>query len=107
MQNVFFVLILLVAVLLILVVLIQNAKGGGIASNVGISSQMMGGVKRQVDFIEKATWYLAGALAVLSIATGVFFKHEAGPATGVQTEEAANLDFSVPSNPNLPQPEEQ
>lgn len=60
------VLILLVCVVLTLVVLVQNSKGGGLASNFAGSNQVMG-VRKTADFLEKATWTLAGALLVLSV----------------------------------------
>jgi preprotein translocase subunit SecG len=60
------VLILLVCIFLILIVLVQNPKGGGLASSFSSSNQFMG-VKRTADFVEKATWVLAGALLVFSI----------------------------------------
>jgi preprotein translocase subunit SecG len=60
------VLILIVCVLLTLVV--QNSKGGGLASNFSSSNQIMG-VRKTADFLEKATWTLAAALLVLSMAT--------------------------------------
>jgi preprotein translocase subunit SecG len=61
------VLILLVGVLLTLIVLVQNSKGGGLASNFSGSNQVMG-VRKTTDFLEKATWTLAIALLVLSLA---------------------------------------
>lgn len=60
------VLIFIVCILLILIVLVQNSKGGGLASNFASSGQIMG-VRRTTDFLEKATWYLAGGLLALSI----------------------------------------
>ena len=60
------VLILLVGVLLTLIVLVQNSKGGGLASNFSGSNQVMG-VRKTTDFLEKATWTLAIALLVLSL----------------------------------------
>jgi preprotein translocase subunit SecG len=62
------VLILIVCVLLTLVVLVQNSKGGGLASNFSSSNQIMG-VRKTADFLEKATWTLAAALLVLSLVT--------------------------------------
>ncbi|MBZ4675879.1 MAG: preprotein translocase subunit SecG [Anaerophaga sp.] len=59
------VLVILVSILLILIVLVQNSKGGGLASNFSASNQVMG-VRKTADFLEKATWTLAGALLVLS-----------------------------------------
>lgn len=58
--------ILFVCILLILIILVQNPKGGGLASSFSSSNQFMG-VKRTADFVEKATWGFAGALLVLSI----------------------------------------
>lgn len=66
MQAVIIALTVLVAILLIIVVLVQKSKGGGLASNFSGSNQIMG-VRRTNDFIEKTTWVLACAVAVLSI----------------------------------------
>ncbi|MFC2111575.1 preprotein translocase subunit SecG, partial [Bacteroidota bacterium] len=60
------VLILIACILLILVVLVQNSKGGGLASNFSSSNQIMG-VRKTTDFLEKTTWTLAIALLVLSL----------------------------------------
>jgi len=60
------VLIIIVAVLMVLIVLVQNSKGGGLASNFAGSNQVMG-VRKTADFLEKATWTLAVALLVLSL----------------------------------------
>lgn len=68
MYTVLSIIIILVCLLLTLVVLIQNPKGGGIASNFSAPSQIMG-VKRSSDFIEKATWILAIALIVFSLSS--------------------------------------
>ncbi len=62
------VLILIACVLLALVVLVQNSKGGGLASNFSSSNQFMG-VRKTADFLEKATWSLAIILLVLSLAS--------------------------------------
>lgn len=61
------VLIVLVSILLVLVVLVQNPKGGGIASGIIGANQLMG-VKKTTDFIEKLTWGLAIGLVVLCLA---------------------------------------
>lgn len=63
---IFSVLMIIVCVLLILVVLIQNSKGGGIQSQYGAATQIMG-VKRGTEFIEKATWGLAIVMIALSV----------------------------------------
>ena len=66
MQTLLTIAIIIVCVLLILVVLVQNSKGGGISSNFSAANQIMG-ARRGTDFIEKATWSLAGAIMVISI----------------------------------------
>jgi preprotein translocase subunit SecG len=60
------ILIFLACCLLVLAVLIQNPKGGGLASGFQSGSQVMG-VRRTADFLEKATWSLAVLILVLSI----------------------------------------
>jgi preprotein translocase subunit SecG len=69
------VLIFIVCVLLVLIVLVQNSKGGGLASNFQSSNQIMG-VRKTTDFLEKATWVLAGSLLLLSIMGSAFIPRE-------------------------------
>jgi preprotein translocase subunit SecG len=61
------ILIIIVSVLLVLIVLIQNPKGGGIASNF-MSTNTIIGAKQQVELIEQITWGFVGGLVVLCIA---------------------------------------
>ena len=65
MYSVVIALIVIVCVLLIFIVLVQNSKGGGLASNFSSSNQIMG-VRKTADFLEKATWTFAGILLALS-----------------------------------------
>ena len=60
------VLIIVVCIFMVLIVLVQNSKGGGLASNFAGSNQIMG-VRKTADFLEKATWTLAISLLVLSL----------------------------------------
>jgi preprotein translocase subunit SecG len=69
------VLIFIVCVLLVLVVLVQNSKGGGLASSFSSNNQIMG-VRRTTDFLEKATWGLAGALLFLCVVASAFIPRE-------------------------------
>ncbi|MEO6149136.1 MAG: preprotein translocase subunit SecG [Mucilaginibacter sp.] len=80
MDIVLIVVAVLVCVLLGLIVLIQNPKGGGLASNFSSSSQLMG-VQKTGDFLEKGTWVLAISLMVLSLAINVVVK-TGGTSTG-------------------------
>ncbi|MFM7770621.1 MAG: preprotein translocase subunit SecG [Bacteroidota bacterium] len=87
MENLILILCVLAAILLGLVVLIQNPKGGGLASGFAGSSQV-GGVKRTADFLEKATWWLGGILFVLCVvATSIHSTPREVPAEE-QTEQA-------------------
>lgn len=61
------------AILLILIVLVQNSKGGGLASNFSASNQIMG-VRKTTDFLEKATWSIAIALLVFSVVASLSIK---------------------------------
>jgi preprotein translocase subunit SecG len=79
-------LIIIASVLLVAVVLIQNPKGGGLSSNFGAPSQL-GGVQRANDFVEKATWTLAGAIAVLTLVM-VMMNSGSGPQAPAQSQEA-------------------
>jgi preprotein translocase subunit SecG len=66
MYIVFSILILIISVLLVLIVLVQNSKGGGLASGFASSNQYMG-VRKTADFLEKATWTLATALILFCV----------------------------------------
>ena len=65
------ILILIASILLILIVLIQNSKGGGLASGFSSSNQIMG-VRKTTDFLEKATWTLAGGMMILCVLATFF-----------------------------------
>ena len=61
------ILIIIVSILLVLIILIQNPKGGGIASNF-MSTNTFIGARQQVELIEQITWGFVGGLVVLCIA---------------------------------------
>ena len=88
------ILILIASILLILIVLIQNSKGGGLASGFSSSNQIMG-VRKTTDFLEKATWSLAGAVIVLSIVITAFIprtEHAAQSEIKQQVNDAVSID---------------
>ena len=97
MQIFLTILILIAAILLILIVIVQNSKGGGLAAGFGESNKYMG-VRKTTDFLEKATWTLAGAMVVLSIASSFFIKPH---VQGNQGESF--IEKSQQSAPLLPQ----
>ena len=88
------ILILIASILLILIVLVQNSKGGGLASGFSSSNQIMG-VRKTTDFLEKATWGLAGFVIVLSIVITAFIprdQHASQSEINQQVNEAVTID---------------
>jgi preprotein translocase subunit SecG len=65
--TLFVILIVIAAVLMIGIVLIQESKGGGLSSSFAGYNQVAG-VRKTTDFIEKATWSLAVAMVIISVA---------------------------------------
>ncbi|WP_281336484.1 preprotein translocase subunit SecG [Flavobacterium eburneipallidum] len=70
--SIFLVLITIVCFLLIVVIMVQNPKGGGLSSTLG-GSQMLGGVQKTTDFLDKSTWTLATVLVVLILLSSLSF----------------------------------
>ena len=98
------ILILIVCVFLMMVVLVQNSKGGGLASNFAGSNQVMG-VRRTADFLEKASWTLAALLLTMSIlASWAIPKQEQVNQTRIerQIDNAGNFDPSKLPMPSAP-----
>lgn len=64
----FSILIALICVLLILIIVVQNPKGGGLNSSLsgGADTKMLG-AQNTSNFLDRATWFLATALAVCVI----------------------------------------
>ena len=103
------VIVIIICVILILVVLIQNPKGGGLSSTFGGGGSQVMGVRRTTDFLEKATWYLAVALIVLSIGSATLIEErpdvtdEEAKTEMQEKAEDAPTNFP-PVNPNTPLP---
>ena len=62
------VLVLVASVLITLIVLLQNGKGGGLASNFTAGNQTFG-VRQTADILEKITWGLVVFIFAISIVT--------------------------------------
>lgn len=98
------ILILIAAVLLTLIVLVQNSKGGGLASGFASSNQIMG-VRKTTDFLEKATWFLASTIIVLSILTAKYtVSRTKAPQSQVEVQQPAPLNPATAPDvaPTLP-----
>lgn len=83
------VLIVIACIILGFIVLIQNSKGGGLASNFAATNQIMG-VRKTTDFLEKATWSIAAFIMVLCFVCAFMVKNEFkanDPYAGTQTEQ--------------------
>ena len=89
-------LIIIAALLLCVVVMIQNSKGGGLASSFASSNQIMG-VRKTTDFIEKATWSLAGFMVVISVACA-YVLPSADSDSSVIMEQAVKESATNPLN---------
>ena len=66
MYTLFVILIVLVSFCMIGIVLIQESKGGGLASAFSSANSSFG-VRQTTNFIEKTTWTLAAAMVVISV----------------------------------------
>ena len=94
------ILILAVCIILILIVLVQNSKGGGLASSFSSSNQFMG-VRKTADFLEKATWTLAGSLLLLCLLASITIpRGEAAKKSAIEEQvRNANDPSAVPNFP--------
>ena len=100
------VLIVIVSVLMCGIVLIQNSKGGGLASSFASSNQIMG-VRKTTDFLEKTTWVLAACIALLCVISAytlpsrVEITHDSVLMENAINDNAANPEtlpgFEVPA----------
>ena len=66
MYTLFVILIVLVSFCMIGIVLIQESKGGGLASAFSSANSSFG-VRQTTNFIEKTTWTLAAAMVIISV----------------------------------------
>ena len=69
------ILVLIASVLITLIVLLQNGKGGGLASNFVAGNQTFG-VRQTADILEKITWGLAAFVLVVAVVTSFTLNQE-------------------------------
>lgn len=102
MYTLIIILIIITCILLIGIVMVQNSKGGGLASDFSSSNQIVG-VQRTGDFLEKGTWYLSIALIVFCLGSNFFINRgevvQEESAIQEQIDEAA-----LPATDNFEQP---
>ena len=87
------VLVLIASGLLTLIVLLQNGKGGGLASNFVAGNQTFG-VRQTTDILEKITWGLVTFIFVVSIVT-----------TFSLGNKTSDVDYTEKINTEAPAPE--
>ena len=101
MYTLFVILVLIASVLMCLVVIIQESKGGGLASGFASGNQLMG-VRKTTDVIEKVTWGLAIAMVLFSVAS-VYTIPSAGSEASVMEDAAVQQQTTAPTNlPGIP-----
>ena len=97
MYTIFVVLVVLASILMCLVVLVQNSKGGGLASTFASSNQIMG-VRKTTDFLEKSTWGLAVFMVVFSVcASFTIPNNTVSESSALQQDAIENIEI----NPNV------
>lgn len=92
--SIFLVLITIVCFLLIIVIMVQNPKGGGLSSTLG-GSQMLGGVQKTTDFLDKSTWTLGTILIVLILLSSLSF-------TGALNDNSSKIIDDATETPAAP-----
>ena len=102
----FLVLIIIACVAIGLFILIQNPKGGGLAGNIaGFNSQFMG-VKQTTDVLEKGTWVMAVAIALLCLTSAFFIPKGKHHTDGreINARPAATAPAPASGSPLQPAP---
>ena len=94
------ILILISSIFLILIVLGQNSKGGGLASGFSSTNQIMG-VRKTTDFVEKATWTLAGTVVILSIVASAFLPSANTGSHGSEIKDAIKKEIPATAQPGF------
>lgn len=100
--NLVIIFTVIVSILLIGIVLIQKSKGGGLSSQFGNASSMMG-VRQTNTFLEKGTWTLAAIIVILSIASAYTSPTAAGPQVRTQQEQTAMPGANQYDQQDVPQ----
>ena len=82
---------------MIFIVLIQESKGGGLASNFYSSNAIMG-VRKTTDVVEKFTWGLAAAMVIISVACAYVAPTAVGESS-VMENSATTEQTALPAMP--------
>ena len=91
------ILMVVAAILMCFIVLIQNSKGGGLASGFSSSNEILG-VRKTTDVLEKLTWGLAVFMVIASIATAHVMPSASQQDGSVIMEQAQQEEKTNPYN---------
>lgn len=95
--SIFVVLITIVCFLLVVVIMVQNPKGGGLSSAI-TGTQMLGGVQKTTDFLDKSTWTLGAILLGLILLSSLSFsKPDSAPVIPQTTPAVENQQPAAPA----------
>ena len=97
MYSLIIVLVILASLLMVGIVLIQESKGGGLASSFASSNQIMG-VRKTTDILEKTTWTLIASIAILSIITAYVSKPKDINSGSVLEDSAIENQYTNPES---------
>ncbi|MES2616879.1 MAG: preprotein translocase subunit SecG [Bacteroidota bacterium] len=118
MLNFILIIGIIAAILTILIVLIQNPKGGGLASNFSAGNQLFG-AKQTTEGVEKLTWIFVGIIMIVSLVASSYNKNPktaankdgaAGttqPAANSNSEVQEAINAKTPKNQPVPQQQQQ
>jgi len=99
MYILFSVLVLLACALLVLLIVIQNSKGGGLASNFQSVSQasQIWGSRRTAEGVERLTWVFAGVIGGLALVINMFFLSPSAEEGGSKLKSKAAVESAGPA----------
>lgn len=105
MYSILMTIALIISFLLMVVVLMQSSKGGGLAGTFGGAGEMgtMFGVRRTADFLSKATWWLAGILAVICLVVNLVFLPSSSQQKMRESVIQRGGQQTLPNRPFVPQ----
>ena len=92
--------VIVASVLLTLVILLQNSKGGGLASNFAAGNQAFG-VRQTTDILEKITWGLVGFVFLISVISSFTANFEGKSEMDI-TDKIENSVEQAPEFPATP-----
>ena len=102
------ILMVVAAILMCFIVLIQNSKGGGLASGFSSSNEILG-VRKTTDVLEKLTWGLAVFMVIASIATAYVMpsaSQQDGSAIMEQAQQEEKTNpYNLPAGSTAPKAE--